>query len=361
MTTRSTPRIALLGIALGMIFISGVAPAHGNPPQGTFVTFDAPGGGVDLIPNGITPAGTITGTYSLLITDIFVDFGFLRTPDGRVTTIAVPGATATSVGSQFLFFAFPGPAINPAGAIVGSYLDGSTNTFRGFLRARDGTFATFDAPGAVTGTGACCITPAGAMSGVYFDANGVGHGFLRAPDGTFTAFDAPGAVNGTQPDGINPEGVISGVYFDTNFFGHGFLRARDGFITTFDAPGAVRGTQANGINPAGAITGSYNDASGVPHGFLRDPDGTFTTFDAPGSGRGGTTPVAISPSGEIAGDFGDNMFHGFLRARDGTFTTIHPPGSLRTSVLGMNAAGAITGLYFDANDVQHGFLFLPRP
>jgi len=103
MTTRSTPRIALLGIALGMIFISGVAPAHGNPPQGTFVTFDAPGGGVDLIPNGINPAGTITGTYSLLITDIFVDFGFLRTPDGRVTTIAVPGATATSAVSVLCF------------------------------------------------------------------------------------------------------------------------------------------------------------------------------------------------------------------------------------------------------------------
>jgi hypothetical protein len=55
------------------------------------------------------------------------------------------------------------------------------------------------------------------------------------------------------------------------------------------------------------------------------------------------------------------MAHGFLRAPDGTFTTIDPPGSLATFVLGTNAAGAITGLCTDANDVQHGFLFLPRP
>ena len=45
MTTGRTAHIALLGVALSMIFIpvlSGVAPAHAKPPQGTFVTFNIP-------------------------------------------------------------------------------------------------------------------------------------------------------------------------------------------------------------------------------------------------------------------------------------------------------------------------------
>jgi len=103
------------------------------------------------------------------------------------------------------------------------------------------------------------INPAGAISGVYVNASGVEHGFLRARDGTITTFDAPGAVNGTQPNGINPAGAIVGIAFDANFVNHGFLRAADGTFTAFDPPGSTAplGTTAVGINPVGSIVGGY--------------------------------------------------------------------------------------------------------
>jgi hypothetical protein len=119
-----------------------------------------------------------------------------------------------------------------------------------------GTFITFDVPGAVDGTYPASMNPAGAITGYYYDVNSVGHGFLRA-NGTFTTFDAPGAaLIGTIPSSINPAGAITGSYYDVNFVGHGFLRATNGTLTTFDAPGAgttgsFPGTYAVGINPEG--------------------------------------------------------------------------------------------------------------
>ena len=66
---------------------------------------------------------------------------------------------------------------------------------------------------------------AGTITGSYTDANNAGHGFLRARDGTFTTFDPPGAV-GTFPLAINPAGAVTGSYTDANFVVHGFLLSR---------------------------------------------------------------------------------------------------------------------------------------
>ena len=53
------------------------------------------------------------------------------------------------------------------------------------------------------------------------------HGNLRAPDGSFTTFDAPGAGTGpgqgTYVDGIDPAGTIAGSYVDASGASHGFL------------------------------------------------------------------------------------------------------------------------------------------
>jgi len=55
----------------------------------------------------------------------------------------------------------------------------------------------------------------------------VSHGFLRARDGTFTTFDPPGGAPFTVPVSINPAGAITGYYSDPNaaFVNHGFLRS----------------------------------------------------------------------------------------------------------------------------------------
>ena len=224
-----------------------------------------------------------------------------------------------------------------------------------------GTYTTFDAPGAVNGTFAFAINPAGAITGYYNDANFVGHGFLRAgAAGILATFDAPGDVNGTYPFAINPAGAITGFSYDANFVGHGFLRAVDGTFTTFDVPGDLNGTYPSGINPAGVITGYYWDINLTSHGFLRAPDGTFTTFDVPGAGTGsfeGTLAFGINPPGVVSGNYYDANFvsHGFLRAVDGTITTFDVPNGTNVTTdslsftpgLGINPSGAITGTYFE--------------
>jgi hypothetical protein len=79
--------------------------------------------------------------------------------------------------------------------------------------AQEGTFVTFDAPGAGTepslgtGTFPFAINPAGAITGTSCSALFVCQGFLRAPDGTFTTFGA----TATSPSSINPAGAITGT------------------------------------------------------------------------------------------------------------------------------------------------------
>jgi hypothetical protein len=99
---------------------------------------------------------------------------------------------------------------------------------------------------AFNGTFPASINPGGAIAGYYLDVSGVAHGFLRAPNGTFTTFDAPGAGTTTFPQGtsasnLNPSSAIDGFYIDASNVAHGYLRARNGVITTFDAPGAGTG------------------------------------------------------------------------------------------------------------------------
>jgi hypothetical protein len=58
------------------------------------------------------------------------------------------------------------------------------------------------------------------------------------------------------------------------------------------------------------------DSSGVRHGFLRDKNGAFTEFDVPGAGAG-VFFYSIAPSGAVTGYFWDtnNVVHGFTRNR----------------------------------------------
>ena len=139
--------------------------------------------------------------------------------------------------------------------------------------------------------------------------------------------EAPGAGTsegqGTVPFSINTAGAIAGMYYDANNAYHGFVRAATGTITTFEAPGAgtgaAQGTVSFSINTAGDIAGTYVDARYVYHGFARAANGKITAFKAPGAGAGahqGTVPISINTTGVIAGTYLDssNVYHGFVRA-----------------------------------------------
>jgi probable HAF family extracellular repeat protein len=230
------------------------------------------------------------------------------------------------------------------------------------------------------------INDAGVITGSYYSgANFISHGFLRGTHGGITIFDVPGSVS-TSADSINRLGTISGCYTDANSLSHGFLRASDGTMTTFDPPGstgacnnyAYYAPPTSHISAEGEVAGAYflpipgNPFGGNPRGFVRASDGTFTTFDA------GTYPpccdwtfaTAINARGEVVGYLNDgyNANHGFLRRTNGTIITLDAPGASvggggnicnGTLANDINAAGQITGQYFDSSNAGHGYLWIP--
>src|SRR6266851_395364 len=130
-----------------------------------------------------------------------------------ITTFDAPGA-GTAAGQGTIAF-----AINLSGAITGltRYTDNSARC-HGYVRAANGTFTQIDAPDAGTGPfpqgtfpsniTPMGINPAGAIIGFYVDASSVQHGFVRAPNGIITEFDPTGSIF-TDPNAINAVGAIT--------------------------------------------------------------------------------------------------------------------------------------------------------
>jgi hypothetical protein len=263
-----------------------------------------------------------------------------------------------------------------------------------FAMAQSPRIIEFEAPGAGStpgsglGTQGEDISPAGAITGLYADANNVMHGFLRTPWGRLITFDAPGAGTvpnlyfkstpagtyggqGTYAMSINPEGAIAGSYLDENNLGHGFVRAPDGKFTSFDDPDAgttaYLGTFAWNINPWGVIAGNYWDSNSTRHGFVRTPHGKFTNFDPPGSVSTFVCLAScINPAGAVNGWYkdADGVVHGFVRAPDGSITEFNVPGAGTEGGQGtysgsINAEGAVTGDYVTEDNATHGFVRAP--
>jgi len=298
----------------------------------------------------------------------------------RIITFDAPGAgTGSGQGTGCFAYTDCSVLINDWGAVTGYYLD-KHNVFHGFVRSPEGKFTTFDSPGADTtpgdfnGTLPNAINDAGAITGVYYDVSGAGHGFLRSPEGGFTTFDVPGGSLLTNPIALNLEGAVVGYYLNQNVVFGAFLRRPDGTLETWSGPGASS-TGAYNINIFGTAVGHYQDNSFVAHGFVRSPQGKLTTFDAPGAGTGsgqGTDcpgcSVGLNIFGAYAGYYIDSnsLEHVYLRSFAGRATTFNTPGDATLGAncfsdcpLGLNDWGAITGVYFDANGVGHGFLRTP--
>jgi hypothetical protein len=306
-------------------------------PDGKYVVFDHPNAGT----NGATLQGTRVGGLNALgavagsVRDANnLDSPYVRDADGNFSTVSFPN-----------FAGGNGDAINLWGTMVGNYLllsDPNSPAFlhyHGYVRSPNGVITQFDPPGStnteIPGTPEA-INDAGAVTGDYWVCSAdlstcTVHGFIRRANGTYTSFDVPGAGSdgysgeGTYPQGINDLGDVSGYYADVNFIYHGFVRSAGGHITTFDVPTtctkssspppdcAFNGTFPAGVNVLGRVVGTYSGEDGNPHGFWRDADGSITRFDAPGSGYF-TAPVAINASGEITGIVYDpnDVVHGLL-------------------------------------------------
>jgi hypothetical protein len=308
--------------------------------------------------------GTAIGFYT---DENVVPHGFLRTRDGRITSFDAPGAGLGPLLDQGTV-----PySINDRGVIAGQYADPG-NVFHAFIRHRDGSFESLEAPDAgttaFTGTLAYSINFEGDTAGVYVAGDGSQHGFVRR-HGEVTEFDPAGSVFTMvcEETCLNQEGTTTGFYFDSSG-AHGFVRSRDGALTTFDAPGAVLGTVAASITDEGEIAGYVVDANGVAHGFIRHRDGSFSSnFDVPQAFTGtnaGTAPFSINASGTTAGAYSDANLanHGFSRSRDGHFTLFDAPGAGAAVNQGTrpstnNREGEVAGWWVDAGGLNHAFVW----
>ena len=306
-THLSTIIACLLTVAAGAASHAPASQHSSQAPEGTFISFDVPGS-TGTFPLDINAEGDIVGRYATGT----LSHGFVRTADGTFMTIEYPGAPYTAVGG-----------INPDGAIAGWY-------------------AMTPVPGPLTER----------------------HGFLLR-DGVFTPVDPPGS-RFTNPLGVNPEGDVVGRFCialpcgmpgSGNYFG---FRWRDGETLIIDAPNA-RETNAWKSRPDGDSVGGFRETGGPNRLFLLQGD-QFTLFDLPGEQPITQDNGGINPRGDIVGTYCDaapcqlgvGSTHGFL-LRDGALTTIDFPGAIRTSAVGINASGDITGFY-NAGGVGHGYL-----
>jgi hypothetical protein len=371
-----------LSAALAMIGLFASIPnLHAQESEARIVAFDVPGAGTGAYQGtgcfgctfSINTSGTVVGTY---VDANNVYHGFLRAPGGTVTTFEAPGANTTLYGTM-------AQSINDAGLVTGAYYD-ANGVGHGFLRTAEGVFTSFDAPGAVNGTTPLYINRNGDVVGYALDVNLLFHAFQRLADGKILVFVGPGSCTSGTPAGcygneasyIDPFGFAVGNFEDdsVNLVGHGMIRNPDGRITVFNAPqagsGAGQGTGCPGcnfgVNRWGAIAGTYTDANYVTHGFLRGPEGKFITIDAPGAGTGvyqGTgcpsdCPVDLNDSGVLTGSYYDANYvqHGFARSPSGALVSFDPPGSAGTQPESINNAGTIVGYYQDSTGAYHGFL-----
>ena len=230
---------------IGNFVSNDIAHAFIGHSDGTFAPFDPPES-VNTAPESINDRGEIAG---YLQDGRGALHGFVRHNDGTFLTFDAPGASAREGKGTCPMW------INSTGDIAGYYHSGVYDSLHGFLRRSDGKFVSFDPPGAAKDseirkdqegfiirptTAPMGISETGEIAGYFSDATGVMHGFLRHKDGTFVTFEAPGASKtgdlGTFPKALNRSGQIVG-YFHT---GNASLR---GFVFR-PAPAATKNTSA---------------------------------------------------------------------------------------------------------------------
>jgi hypothetical protein len=233
--------INLWGVMVGnlLLLTDNNSPAflhfHGFilQPSGKLTLFDPPGSQETDIPTySINDLGAITGDYwtcNAALSSCAVH-GFVRAPDGKYSSFDVPGASADGLDGGGTY----PQGINDLGEVSGYYVDANF-VFHGFVRRPDGRITTFDVrttctdtpnpPGdcAYEGTFPSNVNVLGRVSGTYYGEDGNPHGFWRDADGTITRFDYPGANYFTQPSAINDWGQITGLIYDPNLVVHGLL------------------------------------------------------------------------------------------------------------------------------------------
>jgi hypothetical protein len=264
----------------------------------SFTSFDIPGA-TSYFVAGINDEGLVAGTW--LAAD-GSDVGFIRFPDGRISTPIVDPNDNSGVTVL--------RAINDEGVIAGFY---GANVSNGFL-LEEGKFRTMDFPGAVA-TALRGINNLDDVSGTYsiVDFNADEFGFIIPRRGPPISFKLPDpAATGIVAGGINDLRQLVGYYTDATSTLVGFLRQPSGQLVTIVFPGALS-TQIYGINDCGIMVGVWGDAS-TAHGFYGRP-GNLHSFDLPVAAA--TFTQGINNEGRLVGRYAtaDGVPHAFVSER----------------------------------------------
>jgi hypothetical protein len=233
----------------------------------------------------------------------------------------------------------------------------------------------------------------GVVTGGYGDANNVYHAMVSSPPydkSEFVTINGPGAPPLTNAWGINFEGTVTGYYVDAGGVFHGFVSELPyKSVLTLNPPGACSsgascanlGTEAFSINLLGTIAGYYVDANSVAHGFVSErPYTLFKVIDAPGACSAGLACAnlgtailanSLNDLGTLTGVYYDanGVAHGFVSERPyQKFKSLDVPGAcssgpscygVGTQATSINLGGTITGMDTDTSGVSHGFVSEP--
>jgi hypothetical protein len=263
----------------------------------SFTSFDVPGA-TGYFDAGLNDEGLVAG---LVFAADGSEVGFIRSPDGRITTPIVDPNDNTGVTVL--------RAVNDEGVIAGFY---GANAGTGFLLT-NGKFRTVDFPDAVS-TALRGINNLGDLSGGYsiVDLNADEFGFIIPRRGPPISFKLPDpAATGIVTGGINDLRQVVGYYTNAASTLVGFLRQPSGQFVTIIFPEALS-TQIFSINDCGIVVGFYSDGSTV-HGFYGRP-GNLQSFDVPGAVA--TFAQGINNEGRIIGHYvADGVPHAFISGK----------------------------------------------
>ena len=370
----STPLLGLFLVLclLGLILTASAQEYH-------IITFDVPGAGTTPSASGLCVGGFLTGCYGttpmannnaseivgMYITNEGVYYGFLRSPESKVTKLSEPNAD-TAPGD------FNGTypiSLNSWGAVTGLY-QMTDEVLHGFIREPNGHYIEVDDPAAGTaafqGTFPSTISDNGEVAGFYFDSSNGIHGFIRSPHGEFTTVDDPNANNGTYialEQGLNNRDAVVGWY-NVGSVSYGFVREPNGKFNTIEPYASALGTLVGGINYAGSVAGYFFTAT-AGSGFLQKRDGQTILFNAPDA-EFGTAAFTLNSMDEVTGDWTDSsgVNHGFIGFPNGDMKTFDAPKAGSGNFQGtrpttINDSGQVVGWVLDSNNVAHGFIFCP--
>jgi hypothetical protein len=317
-------------------------------------TVDFPGKSSGSLAVGINAAGTLVGTYFTYFHNVPLYRGYIRAADGTFTSFNVPGENLAAPPKGSDLGTVP-IAINDQGVITGYYWDGAKT--HGFVRAANGTITKFNPTMNLEPLG---MNDDGVIIG-SLAPNGR-YGFERLADGKFVKLAAGSLGTAITPLGINSAGTVVGEVARAGKFVGGFIRRSDGTTRSLNIPHAT-GTSPLGVNDKGAITGTYYTGTHVDtdlliHGFIRTSEGTIQTFDPLRAVY--TDAVSINNADWVTGyyttGFENAPYHGFVRTPAGKLTAFDPAGSTTTYPQSINAGGAIVGYYYDSASKPHAFM-----